>query len=142
MTIATDGDGATASADSDRIRQVIANLVDNAVKYSHTGGEVTITTWQRDGQVGVDVADAGVGIPRDALPHVFDRFYRVDGARTRETGGSGLGLAISFEIAAAHGGSLSAESEEGHGSRFSLALPSGAHPRSSSSHAQSVTLPM
>jgi signal transduction histidine kinase len=82
-----------------------------------------VTAWQADGEVGVTVADDGPGIPEDARAHVFDRFYRVDRARGRDAGGSGLGLAICSEIARAHGGRVSIESEEGKGSAFSLALP-------------------
>jgi signal transduction histidine kinase len=132
------GDGATVDADRDRIRQVVANFVDNAVKYSRPGDAVRVDTWTEDGEAGVRVRDDGVGIPADALPHVFDRFYRVDSARVRESGGSGLGLAICQEIAAAHGGRVWAESEEGRGSSFSLALPASIEtPQavSSSSHA-------
>ena len=79
--------------------------------------------WRTDDEVGVTVTDDGPGIPADARAHLFDRFYRVDGARTRAVGGSGLGLAICREIAVAHGGNVWVESEEGRGSSFSLALP-------------------
>ncbi len=124
VKIAADGEpAATVTADRERIRQVVANFVDNAVTHSHTGGEVKVDAWRGDGEVGVSVADEGVGIASDALPHVFERFYRVDSARVRDSGGSGLGLAICQEIAAAHGGRVWVESEPGHGSRFSLALP-------------------
>jgi signal transduction histidine kinase len=122
VTIAVAGDGAVVTADRDRVRQVVANLVDNAVKHSAAGGEVRIATWRRNGEVGISVADTGSGIPASALPHVFDRFYRVDGSRGSARGGSGLGLAISEQIVAAHGGRIWAESEEGHGSTFSLIL--------------------
>jgi signal transduction histidine kinase len=121
VTIASGGDAAVVTADRERIRQVVANLVENAVKYSHAGGEVRVAIWHVSDEVGVSVADGGVGIPADALPQVFDRFYRAERARVR--GGSGLGLAICREIVAAHGGRMWAESETGRGSRFSLALP-------------------
>jgi CheY-like chemotaxis protein len=91
--------------------------------YSHEGGEVRITTWRRNGEAGVSVADDGVGLPSDALAHVFDRFYRVDDASVRDQGGSGLGLAICREILTAHGGRVWAESEVGAGARFCLAVP-------------------
>jgi len=124
VTIASDGDTAeTVTADRERVRQVLANLVDNAVKHSHSGGTVKIDAWRGGSEVGVSVADAGVGIPPDALPHVFERFYRVDSARGRDSGGNGLGLAICQDIAAAHGGRVWVESRPGSGSRFSLALP-------------------
>jgi signal transduction histidine kinase len=111
------------TADRDRVRQVVANLVDNAVKYSRAGGEVTVATWRHDGELGISVADTGPGIPADALPHIFDRFYRVDSSRGSTRGGSGLGLAICAQIVTAHGGHIWAESGEGRGSRFSFSLP-------------------
>jgi signal transduction histidine kinase len=124
VTIVVGGDvDATANADRERLRQAVANLVDNAVKHSDPGGEVELNTWRRDREVGVTVADAGAGIPPDALPHVFDRFYRVAGSGTGDAGGNGLGLAICQEIVAAHGGRVWVESEPGRGSRFWLALP-------------------
>jgi len=123
ITVSAAGELVEVEGDRDRLRQVVANLVDNAVKYSHEGGEVRITTWQRNGEAGVSVADDGVGLPSDALAHVFDRFYRVDDARVGDHGGSGLGLAICREIATAHGGRVWAESEPGSGARFCLAVP-------------------
>jgi heavy metal sensor kinase len=123
VTIVMDTDDSVVTADRERVRQVVTNLVDNAVRYSHPGGEVKVATWRRDGDVGIRVEDAGVGIPSPALPRVFDRFFRVDRARTRTPGGSGLGLAIAQEIVAAHGGRVWAESDEGRGSRFTVALP-------------------
>lgn len=85
-----------------------------------------VSSWRREGEAGVSVADTGSGISAEALPHVFDRFYRAGGARIRDNGGSGLGLAISQEIAVTHGGRLWVESQAGHGSCFSLVLPAGA----------------
>jgi heavy metal sensor kinase len=123
ITVSASGEPVEVEGDRDRLRQVVANLVDNAVKYSHEGGEVRITTWRRNGEAGVSVADDGVGLPSDALAHVFDRFYRVDDARVRDQGGSGLGLAICREILTAHGGRVWAESEVGAGARFCLAVP-------------------
>ncbi|MEA2350520.1 MAG: two-component system, OmpR family, sensor kinase, partial [Thermoleophilaceae bacterium] len=123
VTLVAAGDDAVVDADRDRIRQVVANLVDNAVKYSPPGGVVRTEAWREDGEAGLRVSDDGLGIPADALPHVFDRFYRVDSTRVRASGGSGLGLAICHEIVTAHGGRIWAESDEGHGSRFSLTLP-------------------
>ena len=123
ITVTATGQHAEVDGDRDRLRQVVANLVDNAVKYSHDGGEVRIATWRQDSEAGVSVDDDGVGLPPGALAHVFDRFYRVDDARVREQGGSGLGLAICREIVAAHGGHVWAESGQRRGARFSLALP-------------------
>jgi signal transduction histidine kinase len=127
VTIAAAGDAPPVDADRERIRQVVANLVDNAVKYSRPGGAVRIDASRDNGHAEMRVSDDGVGIPADALPHVFDRFYRVDSARVRASGGSGLGLAICHEIATAHGGRIRAESEEGRGSSFSLTLPASRH---------------
>jgi signal transduction histidine kinase len=112
-----------AEADPRRLHQVLANYVDNAIKYTRPGGEVHVIAWRRNGEVGVTVTDDGPGIPAHDRVNVFDRFFRVDRARGREIGGSGLGLAICREIATAHGGRVWVESEEGRGSAFSLALP-------------------
>jgi heavy metal sensor kinase len=117
------GVSSEAEADPRRLHQVLANYVDNAIKYTRPGGEVHVTSWRRDGEVGVTVTDDGPGIPAQDRVHVFDRFFRVDRSRGREAGGSGLGLAICREIAAAHGGRVWVESEEGRGSAFSVALP-------------------
>jgi signal transduction histidine kinase len=117
------GDGAEAEADPQRLHQAITNFIENAIKYARPDGHVRATAWSTDAEVGVTVADDGPGIPAEAREHLFDRFYRVDGARGRDDGGSGLGLAICREIAGAHGGRVWVESEEGRGSRFSLALP-------------------
>jgi two-component system, OmpR family, sensor kinase len=114
-------DDVVVQGDRDRLRQVVDNLVDNARKYG--GGDVRVEVWERDGEAGVTVSDDGIGIRADALPHVFDRFYRADDARVRERGGSGLGLAICREIVQAHGGRIWAQSETGRGSSFSFALP-------------------
>jgi heavy metal sensor kinase len=123
VTVTACGDGARADADRDRLRQVAANLVDNAIKHSRRGGEVRAEAWRANGEAGLRVSDDGTGIPAQALAHVFDRFYRADGARGSTNGGSGLGLAICREIVVAHGGRIWVESEEGRGSRFSVALP-------------------
>jgi two-component system, OmpR family, sensor histidine kinase BaeS len=122
----SDGDGnLTVDADPDRLRQALGNLVTNAVRYSSAGDRVTVRV-RRDGPDAVaEVADTGPGIAPDDLPHVFDRFWRADSSRARETGGSGLGLAISSQLIEAHGGAVTAFSELGEGSVFTIRLPAG-----------------
>jgi heavy metal sensor kinase len=110
-------------ADQARITQVVTNLVDNAVKYTGDGGTVRVRVWQQDGGGGLTVADTGPGIGPEDLPKVFDRFFRLDAARTRARGGSGLGLAICKELVEAHGGRIWADSVPGAGSTFTLTLP-------------------
>jgi len=109
--------------DSDRIGQVLRNLIDNALRYTPASGRVRVTVRPQAQRVTVTVSDTGAGIAREDLPHVFDRFYRADGSRTRATGGSGLGLAIVKQLVEAHGGEVRAESDPGRGSVFSFALP-------------------
>ena len=114
--------GGVVQADPTRLRQALDNLVSNALRYTPGGG--TITLRGRTGEV--EVSDTGSGIPRDELPHVFERFRRVDETRSRVTGGSGLGLAIVRQIAEAHGGSVDIESCLGHGTTVRVRLPPGA----------------
>ena len=118
---------AAVSVDRLRIRQVLGNLLDNAIRHTPAGGVVTVTAGHHDGGVRVEVADTGSGIPPDALPHVFDRLYRADPSRDRATGGSGLGLTIARQLVEAHGGTIWAESEPGQGSRFGFDLPAAEH---------------
>ncbi len=101
----------------------IFNLVDNAVRFTPEGGEVRIEAHRHDGSVEVSVADTGVGIPAEALPRLFERFYRVDPPRARGDGGTGIGLAIARSVVEAHGGTIRAESEPGRGSTFTFDLP-------------------
>jgi signal transduction histidine kinase len=117
--------GAPCSAlgDTQRLHQALVNLIENAIKFTPAGGTVTVSSWRDGPEVGVTVADTGAGIPADACAHVFDRFFRADPSRSRESGGSGLGLAICHEIATAHGGRIWVRSKEGEGSAFSIALP-------------------
>jgi two-component system, OmpR family, phosphate regulon sensor histidine kinase PhoR len=100
------------------------NLLDNAVKFSHRGGSVEVSIQPGDKFMKVSVNDHGIGIPSAELPRLFERFYRVDKARSRELGGTGLGLAIVKHIVEAHGGKVFIESELGKGSQFSFTLPS------------------
>jgi two-component system heavy metal sensor histidine kinase CusS len=109
--------------DPDRLRQVLFNLLDNAIKYTPTGGRVTVEAQPAPGQIRIIVTDTGIGIPGEHLPHVFERFYRVDSARSRETDGNGLGLAICYSIVESHSGRLAIESEPGIGTCVKLILP-------------------
>jgi signal transduction histidine kinase len=105
-----------------RLGQALHNLVDNAIKFTPPGGRVTIGVRPERGGAVLEVADTGVGIPAEDLPHVFDRFYRVDPARTRERGGTGLGLAIAWRIVKLHGGTIEVDSAPGKGSTFKIRL--------------------
>ncbi len=101
----------------------MTNLVDNALKYSDAGAPVAVSVRPGDGWADVVVTDRGIGIPQPELERVFERFYRVDKARSRDTGGTGLGLAIVRNVARAHGGEILVSSREGEGSTFTLRLP-------------------
>ena len=101
----------------------MSNLVENAIKYSDAGADVVVDIEVEDGTVVLTVADHGMGIPGRDLDRVFERFYRVDKARSRETGGSGLGLSIVRHVMANHGGAVSVTSVEGEGSTFTLRFP-------------------
>jgi two-component system sensor histidine kinase SenX3 len=111
----------------DRLQVVsaIANLLDNSIKYSDRGGEIVVTGCQDESMIEIAVTDRGVGIPARDLDRVFERFYRVDRARSRETGGTGLGLAIVRHVVNNHGGEATVVSREGEGSTFTLRLPAG-----------------
>ncbi|MEH7224783.1 cell wall metabolism sensor histidine kinase WalK [Bacillus sp. JJ1566] len=109
--------------DPDKITQVLDNIISNALKYSPEGGTVTFQVEEANNQIVISVSDQGVGIPKDNINRIFDRFYRVDKARTRKLGGTGLGLAIAKEMVAAHGGRIWAESEEGVGTTVFFTLP-------------------
>jgi two-component system sensor histidine kinase SenX3 len=115
--------GIFVRGDERQLVSAVGNLVENAVKYSHTGGVVQVRTRVDDTAVEVMVADQGIGIPTRDLDRVFERFYRVDKARSRETGGTGLGLAIVRHVATNHGGDVLVSSQEGEGSTFVLRLP-------------------
>ena len=109
--------------DRSHLQQVIVNLVANAIKYTHEGGEVEVRVRREAGTAILEVADNGPGIPEHALPHVFERFYRADRARSRDSGGAGLGLAIVKAICTAHGAEVSVSSKQGSGSLFTVELP-------------------
>jgi signal transduction histidine kinase len=122
---------AVANADPTAVRQVIVNLVDNALRYTPRSGRVTVFTQRDDGGVWIGVRDTGVGIPSEHLPRIFERFYRVDPARSREAGGTGLGLSIVRHLAEAHGGRVRADSTLGRGTTVAAFFPDGAAPPSS-----------
>jgi two-component system phosphate regulon sensor histidine kinase PhoR len=109
--------------DRDAIHQVFGNLIDNAMKYGEAGGKILIGACETEDGVQFYVRDFGAGIPSEHLPRLFERFYRVDKARSRESGGTGLGLAIAKHVVRAHGGAIKAESELNHGSTFYFTLP-------------------
>ena len=113
-----------ALADRERVHQVLFNLVDNAIRYTPSGGAVTVSAHRHSGSVEIEVHDSGVGIPAEHLPRLFERFYRVDTSRSREgDGGTGIGLAIARSVVEAHGGQIHAESDPGNGSTFTFELP-------------------
>jgi len=118
-----EGDVPDLEADGDLLTQVLVNLVSNSVKYSPDGGEVRVLVCAEPQSVRVSVEDQGIGIPRDKIPFVFDRFYRVDNSLTRRTGGTGLGLANARYIVEGHGGTIWGESPGEKGSRFTFVLP-------------------
>jgi len=119
-----------AVADQERMRQVIVNLLDNAIKYGRVGGKTVIGgRVLPDGRIEISVVDDGPGIPKESHPRVFERFYRVDKARSREQGGTGLGLSIVKHVIQAHGGEVRLESEPGTGAAFIFWLPPAEPPR-------------
>lgn len=108
--------------DRDRLEQVMVNLLDNAIKYTPAGGSVKVSAYAESSAMRIDVADTGIGIPPKDIPRIFERFYRVDKARSRELGGTGLGLAIVKHIIQGHGTRVWVESDFGKGSRFTFTL--------------------
>jgi len=109
--------------DKVRLRQLLLNLIDNAIKYTPEEGTVSLSLEKQNGYAQLIVQDTGIGIPQQEIPKIFDRFYRVDKARTRELGGSGLGLSITKWIAELHKGYIEVESEVNKGSKFRVMLP-------------------
>ncbi len=110
-------------ADKDRIRQVITNLIYNSIKYGKDDGETQVRFYDMEDHVLIEISDNGIGIAKEHLPRLFERFYRVDKGRSREQGGTGLGLAIVKHILEAHGQNINVRSAEGSGSTFSFTLP-------------------
>ena len=115
--------GLRMRGDRTKLNQIMYNLIDNAMKYTQDGGKILVTLEENGDRLIWRVADNGVGIPAEDQEHIFDRFYRVDKARSRETGGTGLGLSIVRQLVNMHGGTISVESELGKGSRFTVTLP-------------------
>ena len=113
----------TVHADERRLEEVVHNLLDNAVKYSHQNGRIVLNAGAPDQEVVLSVCDEGVGIAANDLPRIFERFYRADRARSRELGGTGLGLSIVKHIAQLHGGRVEAESVVGQGTTIRVILP-------------------
>jgi two-component system, OmpR family, sensor histidine kinase CiaH len=111
------------SGDQARLKQVLIALVDNALKYTPAGGSISVTVKKAKDRAQIDVSDTGIGIPKEHIARIFERFYRVDSARERESGGHGLGLSIAQWIVHRHGGSITVASEEGRGSCFTVWLP-------------------
>ncbi|MEZ6075645.1 MAG: ATP-binding protein [Pirellulaceae bacterium] len=131
ITIDLQGESTVCTADAERTAQVIANLLHNAILYNRPGGSVTLSTLHEAGCAVLRVGDTGAGIPPESLPHLFDRFYRVDHSRSRQAedqrrSGSGLGLAICKSIIDAHHGSLAVTSQIGEGSQFEAATSAAA----------------
>ena len=111
------------TADKGRIEQVLLNILTNAIKYTPDGGEILVRAMAVDGFVGIAIRDNGIGIPEDDIPHLFERFYRVEKSRTTGAGCTGLGLAIAKELIDAHGGSIHVESAVGKGTEITVMLP-------------------
>ncbi|HEY3363502.1 MAG TPA: phosphate regulon sensor histidine kinase PhoR [Symbiobacteriaceae bacterium] len=123
LIIAIPPDLPEVPGDTVRLAQVLLNLVDNALKYTPAGGSVTVSARDTGPTISISVADTGTGIPKADLPRIFERFYRVDKARSRSTGGTGLGLSIVKHIVDAHGGTISVASDTGQGATFTFTLP-------------------
>jgi two-component system, OmpR family, phosphate regulon sensor histidine kinase PhoR len=120
----TGGDDAEIAGSDTELLSAVGNLVNNAVRYTPAGGRIDVSwTWRPDGGAELDVVDTGLGIAREHIPRLTERFYRVDGSRSRETGGTGLGLSIVKHVVQRHGGEIEIESEPGKGARFRLVFP-------------------
>jgi two-component system phosphate regulon sensor histidine kinase PhoR len=118
------GEGAEVAGSEPELYSAVGNLLNNAVRYTPEGGEIHLRwLWRADGGASLEVQDGGIGIAREHLPRLTERFYRVDGSRSRDTGGTGLGLSIVKHVAQRHGGEIDIQSELGRGSTFKLVLP-------------------
>lgn len=126
LNTALPGDKSLVIGDAQRLAQVLLNLITNALQHTPPGGEVTVGTRKAKGEIHVTVRDSGEGIAPENLPHIFERFYRADRARSRDTGGSGLGLSIAKSLVEAQGGTISVESRVGQGSTFTVSLTQAA----------------
>ena len=138
ITLRMDPPGASqpfsVSGDAGRIEQILHNLVSNALRHTPSGGTVAVRVMREAGWLELQVMDSGTGIPPEALPRLFERFYRADRSRSREAGGSGLGLAIARQLALAHGGDVAAENRPEGGALFTLRLPTGSLAEKNLSH--------
>ena len=123
VTLESQGTAGSVMGDPDGLERLLVNLLDNAIKYNREGGKVILRLAALDGHATIEVEDTGIGIAPDALPRIFERFYRVDKGRSRDQGGTGLGLAIVKHVAQTHGGKVDVESELGQGTRFKVTLP-------------------
>jgi signal transduction histidine kinase len=123
VRLSVTGDPFMVSGDAEQLREGLNNVIANAILYNKRDGTVTISTRQADDSARIEVVDTGIGIPAEAVPRVFERFFRVDRARSREVGGSGLGLSIARTIFVSHGGDITCTSEPGVGSAFVISLP-------------------
>ena len=115
--------GQILRGDREQLVQAVGNLLENGIKYNRPGGRVTVRAAVAGGDCRIEVEDTGIGIPAEDLARVFERFYRVDKGRSRESGGTGLGLSIVKHVAEAHGGAVEVESRPGQGTLFTLQLP-------------------
>ncbi len=123
LVVSLDMEDIMIVADEERISQVMVNLISNAVKYTQEGDKIIIHMEESNEEVKVTISDTGIGIDKEEIPYVFERFYRADKSRNRKTGGAGIGLAIVKTIVEAHGGSITIESEKGKGTSFTVRLP-------------------
>jgi two-component system phosphate regulon sensor histidine kinase PhoR len=123
VSVDLQGDVPDVAADRRRLSEVLQNLLDNAIQYTPAGGQIMVGASAQNGEVTFTVSDTGIGIPRVDQPRIFERFYRVDVARSREVGGTGLGLSIAKHLVDAHGGRIWVESEVGQGSQFHFTVP-------------------
>ena len=128
VTLEVSGAKAAVTGDPDRLREVATNLLGNAIRYNRPGGRAAASTRVEGAEAVLEVSDTGLGIPEKDRPHIFERFYRVDKARSREAGGSGLGLSITRWIVEAHGGTIAFASREGEGTTFTVRIPGAGAP--------------